>query len=1066
MSLLPTPLLLDFHKRTAVWTPVNLFKAVIIIAAIFLYSGSAYSQTSQLSGFIKDPGGASVVGAKISVSNLVTQLTREVVSNNTGVYFIPFLAPGSYRVEVITPGFKNSIQPELKLETGQLARLDFSLQLGTAQQSIDVRADTSQLQTESAAVSTVVNQELTANLPLNGRSFNNLFLLVPGVQQSAGGYSVNGQRTEGNQYYVDGVSANVGVYGSATFAGTAGGGGNLASTNAAGGTNGLLSVDALQEFQIQTSTYAPEYGRTPGGQVEVTSRSGTNSFHGTASDYFRNNVLDANNWFNNQLGIARQRENQHDFGGTFGGPISRNRTFFFFSYEGLRLLTPLTTIDPVPSLSLRQNAPAAIQPILNLFPKPNGPDLSRTGAVCTGSCVPSGLSQYAASQGTKYNSDTESIRVDQRIRDAVSVFGRYNHSPSTALSSNGIPLLNLGYSLDTVTAGATWIVSPTMTNNFRGNWTQTSILVIQQDPAVNGAVVPPFTTFEPGRSVETSYFNPYLSFGGNTYVVLGKNNDNYQEQWNAIDDFAIVRGSHQMKFGFDYRRLNPGHGGPNTYNQRLVFSSAQGILNNTIASATVSTGQNFQMIFPSYAAFAQDTWRVRSRLTLTYGVRWDVAPAPSLKNDTLVSVDQVTNLGATAPAQNGAPLYKTRYTNWSPRLGLAYSISDRPGWSTVLRTGFGTFYDVQNTLAGYFSGGASGSVTYSNVPYPLTAAQAAPPPIAQAKPPYRNVNIIDPKLKTPLTYQWNAAFEQELGSAQTLTAAYVGSAGHNLLRGIETFAPAGNPNFAGTLGIGTNQGIANYQALQLQFKRRFSRNLQVLSSYVWSHSIDNTSSYGYGTGYYIAPIASYNTSADTASSDFDVRNTFNLAAHYEIPAPGIYGFAGQILKGWSIDPLFRAQGSTPVDAAIYTTIAGQAVGVRPDLVSGVPQYLYGSGYPGGRRINPAAVSDFTTSITNLSQLRQGTLPRNAFRGFGLMEADLTAARRFSITERLGLQFRVDFFNLPNHANFAIPNGTLGPYFGLTQSTYNATNVRWGGAAIPLYQIGGPRSVQLSLRLFF
>ena len=1027
---------------------------------------AAWAQYGQVSGIVQDPQGATVSGASVAVSETSTHAVRQVQTNSSGFYTAAFLPPGTYTLAVSATGFKKVVRTELKLETGQSAKQDFQLEIGTTLQATTVSSTSSELQTENAAVASVVDQNLVANLPLNGRSFNNLFLLVPGVQPSAGGYSVNGQRNEGNQYSFDGVSANVGVYGSATFAGTAGGGGNLASTNAAGGTNGLLSVDALQEFQIQTSSYAPEFGRTPGGQIQVSSRSGTNAFHGTASDYFRNSVLDANNWFNNQLGIPRQRENQHDFGGTLGGPVIPNRTFFFFSYEGLRLLTPQTLISPVPSLSLRTSAPAVLQPILNIFPKPNGPDLTGNGAVCSASCVPSGMAQYAASQGLKYNSDTTSIRGDHRIGDQLFLFARYNHAPSTALNSNGIPLLNLGYSLDLVTVGATWILSPTMTNDFRANWTSTRILLIQQVPAVNGAVVPPLTDFEPGRSPDTASFTTNLSFGGNTYFVLGKNNDNFQKQWNFVDNFEIVRGRHQLKFGFDYRRLNPGHGGPEQYRQQFIFTSEQQVLNNQAASAIVTNSQNFQMIFPAYAVFAQDTWQLRQNLVLTYGVRWDVAPPPTLKNDTLFAVNQVTDLQAMMPLPAGHTLYRTRYKNLSPRVGIAYTVQNGSAWSTVLRGGFGTFYDVQNTLAGYFSNGASGTVTYANASYPLTAAQASPPPVQQAAPPYANVTVIDPNLKTPLTYQWNGALEQQLGNNQSATVTYVGSAGHDLLRGIETLAPVANPYFKGSLGLGTSQGISNYQALQLQFRRRLSSNLQVLSSYVWSHSIDNASSYGYGTGYYIAPIAGYNALFDKASSDFDVRQTFSLGAHYEIPAPGGSGWVHRFLHGWSLDPLVRAQTAAPVDASIATSIDGQPVGVRPDLVAGVPQYLYDSGYPGGRRINPAAIADFTPQITALTQLRQGTLPRNAFRGFGLLETDLSAARDFQFVERVGLQFRADFFNIPNRSNFGLPNNQVGPYFGLSQGTYNVANVRFGGAPIPLYQIGGPRSIQLSLRLHF
>ncbi len=284
--------------------------------------------------------------------------------------------------------------------------------------------------TENATVSTVVDRQFAENLPMNGRSFQTLIQLTPGVVVvptnvvDAGQFSVNGQRAASNYWMVDGVSANVGVSSGAVPGN--GFGGTLASFSALGGTNSLVSVDAMQEFRIQTSTYAPEFGRTPGAQVSIATRSGTNQFHGTLFNYLRNDVLDANDWFADNAGLVKPKERQNDFGGTFGGPIFKSRTFFFFSYEGLRLRLPQIALSTVPDLAARQSAIAAMQPYLNAFPLPNGTDDAATGAA-----------QFNASYSNAASLDAYSIRFDHKLNAAWSLFGRYNDSPSRIVGRNG-----------------------------------------------------------------------------------------------------------------------------------------------------------------------------------------------------------------------------------------------------------------------------------------------------------------------------------------------------------------------------------------------------------------------------------------------------------------------------------------------------------------------------------------------------------------------------------------------------------------------------------------------------
>jgi hypothetical protein len=381
-----------------------------------------------------DPETKGVPGAQIVVISDVTGIRYETATNAEGIYNLSSLPPGVYRMQVSKPGFKTIVRPDIILNVQDAVSINFTLPIGAVSVTVTVEGGAPLINTQAATVSTVVDRQFAENLPLNGRSFQSLIYLTPGTvattstSSDSGQFSVNGQRPSSNYWMVDGVSANVGV-GAATTPGN-GFGGALGSTSALGGTNSLVSVDAMQEFRIQTSTFAPEFGRTPGAQISILTRSGTNLFHGTAFDYLRNDLFDASNWFNgfrNNPPLPKAEERQNDFGGTFSGPIVKDRSFFFFSYEGLLLRLPQTSITSVPDLGARQNAAPAMQPFLNAFPQPNGVDDLTTG-----------IAQFNASYSNPGTLDAYSLRVDDRINGKWSLFGRYIFSPSN-LRAAGLP---------------------------------------------------------------------------------------------------------------------------------------------------------------------------------------------------------------------------------------------------------------------------------------------------------------------------------------------------------------------------------------------------------------------------------------------------------------------------------------------------------------------------------------------------------------------------------------------------------------------------------------------------
>ncbi len=1043
-------------------------------------------ELAAVTGLVTDPNGRSVPGVTVLITNLSTNVVSRTVTNDQGIYRVPSLQPGIYRMTLDKDGFKSVVKSGVELHVQDVASINFELQIGSVNETVTVQAGGLVINTTDATVSTVVDRQFAENLPMNGRSFQSLIELTPGVvltapnAQDGGQFSVNGQRPSSNYWMVDGVSANVGA--TATVFPGNGSAGALPSLSALGGTNSLVSVDAMQEFRVLTSTYAPEFGREPGGQISIATRSGTNQFHGTAFDYLRNDVLDANDWFADSAGLGKPRERQNDFGGTLGGPIIKDKTFFFFSYEGLRLRLPQVALTGVPDLTARQNAIAAVQPFLNAYPKPNGSDNLTTG-----------VAQFNSSFSNPATLDAYSIRIDQKLSGKFTLFGRYNYSPSEN-SQRGASALstvsNTDITTQTATLGATWLASPSIANDLRFNYSRTHAIGNQTQDNFGGAVpltAPPFPS--PFAIQDARFGFGIIPLGNNASYSVGVLADNLQRQINLVDGLSVQRGRHSLKFGVDFRRLSPVFD-PTEYAQLAIFRSVASAGAGNLASAFLRSGKTSELLFHNLGFFAQDTSRVGPRLTLTYGLRWDIAAnGPSLLAVTGYSVNDLSNL-ALAPA--GTPPFKTTYGNVAPRIGVAYQLSQRPDRQTVIRGGFGVFYDfassqVGNSLALAYPFGAFGSVRGGS--FPLSPAAAAPPPItvAELSQGLSTLFASDPNLKLPYTPQWSFAIEQGVGREQSVSASYIGAAGRRLLQSALVLT---SPNFPGGANIVGSTGTSDYDALQITFQRRLSRGLQALGSYTWSHSIDTGSA---GSTFNIANtlVPGVNPNANRGPSDFDIRHTFSAGVTYAPPVPKVNALADAILHGWSLQSFILARSAPPEDILYNNlffpnTINGGFTDVRPDAVPGIPLYLFGSQFPGGKAFNntPGAVSggcpDGSVSVGPFcpppsdpmtgAPLRQGNLGRNALRGFGAFQWDFAVHRDFRIHESLKLQFRAEMFNVLNHPNFGPPNpfldqGVFGVPTQMLGESLGANGVG-GGGLNPLYQIGGPRSIQFALKLSF
>src|SRR5262249_25958630 len=452
------------------------------------------------------------------------------------------------------------------------------------------------------------------NLPLNGRSFQTLIMLTPGVVvtktafNDQGQFSVNGQRADANYFSVDGVSANFGVTGLLQMVQTASG--SLPALSASGGTSSLVSVDAMQEFRVQTSSFAPDFGRTPGGQISIATRSGSSSFHGTLFEYFRNDVLDAKDWFVNFNGLPKPKERQNDFGGVVGGPIIKDKTFFFFSYEGLRLRQPSTQESVVPDAASRQAAPAATRPFLNAFPNANGGSLG------------AGLAQFNASFSNPSSLDATSVRVDHVINSKLNFFARYNYSPSS-LDQRSPPFAGpvlsmrnlLAAKVHTFTAGLTQLITPRISNEVLANYSNHRLGIKWVMDDFGGAAPPSDSLIFPaGVTSGSGIFGLFIPGVGQ--YNLGKQGTSEQRQFNLVDNLSVTTRSHQLKFGVDYRRLAP-FSSPFSYRQFIFFTgvnnSSGGALSGTAFLAATIALQTVSLVTHNFSLYGQDTWKATRR---------------------------------------------------------------------------------------------------------------------------------------------------------------------------------------------------------------------------------------------------------------------------------------------------------------------------------------------------------------------------------------------------------------------------------------------------------------------
>lgn len=1086
-----------------------------VLLLTLLLNVSIYSQssTATLSGTVEDEKGGVIPGAAVTIVNVGTGARRNTTTNDRGSFNFPLLSPSTYTLTVERTGFGTAQFPDIVLNVGDQKALQVQLKVGQVGESVEVRPDESLINT-SPAVTNTIDRTFVQNLPVNGRSFQSLILLTPGVtvapanNANPGTFSVNGSRTNTNVFTVDGVSANTGIQvGNAQASQLLGG--STPGVTATGGTNGMVSMDALEEFKIQTSTYTAEYGRQPGGQITLVTRAGKNQFHGSAFEYFRNEKLDANDWFANAQGKGRAELSQNIFGGTFSGPVflprfgeggplwynGRNKTFFFFSYEGTRLLQPQTLTVNVPSLRLRNSAHPGLRPFLNAFPIPTTPELLTTTACvqptdleaqnpqCSGTLSSpngflfAGASPFSAVWSDPSRADIAGLRLDHNLTSNISLFGRYNrvNSENSARNqgvSNGlVTISDERIATETLTIGSTWVFTSSISNEFRFNRTIDRVSRITRMDGFGGGTPVALSNLIPGQYSQGTGVFGNVGFtvpAGTLGFGIGQNGNNItQNQLNIVENLTWVKGSHNLKFGVDLRRLRPVYS-PRDYFLAGVWNGETQIQSGIAGSFITTVQKELRPVYTNLSFYGQDTWKLSPRLTLDLGLRWEINPAPSGDAKKMVTIRGIENLATATLAPLGTPMYKTDYTAFAPRFGLAWQISDTKGWERVVRGGFGVYYDLGSGNALTGAGQFPLTVTRNtpNTPFPFSLEAATPPvlPTTFTLPITSTLNAFDSNFKLPYTLQWNLSVEQSLGPNHALTLSYVAAAGRRLVlretvNSVATGVARVNPNFQTNLFYISNRPTSDYNSLQAQFRRRLTHGLQVLINYTWAHAIDEASDEtGGGTSAVL----------ERGNADFDIRHNFSAAVTYELPGQHLGNFLGVILGGWYLDGIVHTQSAQPLNLqsglpAIFILEDGRAIARRPDLIPGQPLYIKDPSVPSGRRINPAAFAAPTLPAGSLLP-RQGTLGRNVLRALPLYQLDLGLRRKFTVREKFSLQFKAEAYNILNRPNFG--NFQTNISVPTTLGVPSQMLGRSLGGLSPLYQIGGPRSMQLSMRLEF
>ena len=987
------------------------------------------AQNAALVGTAKDSTGAVIPGANITLSNRDTGVGQSIQTDQDGNFEFPFVKPGNYSLKAEQKGFKTFVQPELVLAVSERLRVDPAMEVGEASTTITIAAEAAGVQTETSALGEVVTTKKISEVPLNGRFFldialltagtvapstnNRTFLAVPsGIGMS--GINASGTREDSTNYMFDGINLSDMVQNQITF---------------------QPNIESIQEFKVVTNAFSAEYGRNAGIIITGVSKSGTNRIHGSVFEFVRNEVFDAKNYFDPAGPILPFKRNIYGY--SLGGPIIRNKTFFFTSYEGRegREVASLKTQVPTPSQRSTVTNPVVLK-LLPLIPAAN----DSTGTFFVGS----------APRKRELNQFTG--RIDHSFNSNNFLFGSFisnrDSRSEPTLQGNNLPgfgddrpakryILSLGY---------TRVISPGITNELRAGLNRVLISFNQAYKATpdSAGITSPSAVF-PDFVVSGG-----LAFGGITNFPQGRGDTTFE----YADTVSWTRGKHSVKFGAEFRRFrnnnnNGGTGGT------VNFPNLAAFLTGTPSSATqTSLPATPALRVNALGTFIQDDIKLTSRLTINAGLRWEYNGVPSEIHNRLGIYDFAASKLNSVGTNGVERPYKKQFTNFGPRIGFAYDpFGDG---KTVVRTGIGLYYDqpVTNIVTGLGSNPPFSQSVNNTSNVSISNPFASPPGTGSA------IQAVDPNFKSGRVLSYNFNIQREIFGT-VVQVAYVGSQGRHLRlngdynQGIGAVRP-----IAAFSSINVQESVSNsnYNGMWLSVEKRFSKSLSFNASYTFSKSIDNNS-----VGSSNPQIQDfYNIRAEHALSDFDARHRFVLSGIYMLPFKVQHSLVNRLVEGWSISPIVNLQTGNPFSPIVALTrsitpgqppLAGTIYNSgsllqfdRPDVVPGQPLYV----------TNPTPTQWLNPLAFVRHNLGFGNAGRNILTGPGLQDIDVALAKATTIKEGILVQFRAEAFNLFNHPNFTQPQNA---FTATTFGQITATRTTRG-------DLGSSRQLQLGIKLIF
>ena len=1048
---------------------------LIVLSLLLFAPVLAQTHRASLRGTIYDLNGAVIPHAEVRLSNLATAEARTSESGVDGGYTFSSLPAGLYELRVVKAQFATPVL-KIELHVNEDQRRDITLQIGEFPTSVVDTTFEANLKKDTASLGTVIENRQVTGLPLDGRNFYELSLLVPGAappaQGSAGSvrgdfaFSVNGAREDANNFLLDGVY----------------------NIDPKLNTFGVRpSVDAIREFEMLTSTYDASFGRNPGAQINVILNSGSNDLHGSLFEFHRNAAVDARNFFA-PAGEPKPKYIRNQFGGAIGGPIVRDHTFFFADYEGTRSREGITRITNVPTAAERAGDFSH-----SLFGVPTNPF---TGQPFQDGMVPSflinpvgraiaalyplpnrsvPLQNFVSSPVQRDDNDSFDARVDHRLTDKADLTFRYSFGNRDLFEPFTGPSFSLiaGFG-DTVKrrsqnamAALTLVLTPNLVNETRGAFSRVAASVTQEASRLNSDVGLPAISPR-ARDLGLSF----ITVTG--FSPLGDEGNNPQNSvtnvYQLINNSSYIHGEHLFKFGVDLRFSQQNAFRDVESRGRLQFSPFGQITGNALADllmglpllTSVARVDNPQQIRTnSYNFFVNDSFRVTPRLTLVGGLRYEYNSPPVDKEDH-ANVYDVATRSLVRVGTNGVPRsgFEPDRNNFAPRVGFAWTIGDDQ--ATVLRGGYGVYYD-QSPLAPaealYFNSPFFDNNIFFSLPgLPLTLSDPFPSFFPFPLP--DSALAIQRDLRTGYMQHWNFNVERQFGEKSVVELAYVGSKGTKLLTARDInqpqpsalppglpFVPRPDPRFD-DIDLLESRANSNYNALQARFQQRLARGFSTLASYTWSKSIDDASNFFSSAGDPNFPQNSYNVAAERGRSNFDVRHRLSVSYAYALPfgKGRAYlknnGWVSTVLSGWETYGIITLQSGRPFTVALLSEIDNSGTG-RSILGFGANDRPNLAGNP--ELSNSTTAQWFNTgAFVFPTPGRFGNAGRNILDGPGFQNVNISLMKNTAFSERVNLQFRAEAFNLFNHPNFNLPDNFLGsPTFGRITSARDPRHIQFG-----------------------